>query len=71
MIAILAEIVKAQGYGIWIGRREQSDPLVEGFPGEIEAVSVAKPSLEDVFIRRTGHRFWTQRKSSGDSAERQ
>jgi hypothetical protein len=23
-------------------------------------VSVKKPSLEDVFIRRTGHRFWTE-----------
>jgi ABC-2 type transport system ATP-binding protein len=33
--------------------------VVEGFPGEIEAISVSKPTLEDVFIRRTGHRFWT------------
>ena len=33
--------------------------LVEAYPGEIEAISVSKPSLEDVFIRRTGHRFWT------------
>jgi len=32
---------------------------VEAFPGEIESVSVSKPSLEDVFIQRTGHRFWT------------
>jgi ABC-2 type transport system ATP-binding protein len=32
--------------------------VVEAFPGVIEAVSVSKPSLEDVFIRRTGHRFW-------------
>jgi ABC-2 type transport system ATP-binding protein len=36
--------------------------IVEGFPGEIEAVSVSKPSLEDVFIRRTGHKFWTEGK---------
>jgi len=35
--------------------------VVESFPGMIEAVSVAKPSLEDVFIRRTGHRFWTEK----------
>jgi len=35
-------------------------PVVEAFPGMIEAVSVSKPSLEDVFIRRTGHRFWTE-----------
>jgi ABC-2 type transport system ATP-binding protein len=33
--------------------------VVEAFPGEIEAISVNKPSLEDVFIRRTGHKFWT------------
>jgi ABC-2 type transport system ATP-binding protein len=35
--------------------------LVEAFPGEIEAVSVSKPSLEDVFIRRTGHKFWSEK----------
>lgn len=34
--------------------------LVEAFPGEIDAVSVSKPTLEDVFIRRTGHRFWNE-----------
>jgi ABC-2 type transport system ATP-binding protein len=34
---------------------------IEAFPGEIEGVSVAKPSLEDVFIQRTGHRFWTEK----------
>jgi ABC-2 type transport system ATP-binding protein len=34
--------------------------VVEAFPGEIQAVSVSKPSLEDVFIHRTGHRFWTE-----------
>jgi ABC-2 type transport system ATP-binding protein len=31
--------------------------LVEAFPGQIDAVSVHKPTLEDVFIRLTGHRF--------------
>jgi ABC-2 type transport system ATP-binding protein len=45
------------------GHRFVTD-LVEGFPGEIDAVSVAKPSLEDVFIRRTGHRFWTDQEGS-------
>jgi len=34
--------------------------VIEAFPGEIDAVSVSKPTLEDVFIRRTGHRFWTE-----------
>lgn len=32
--------------------------VVEAFPGEIEGISVSRPSLEDVFIQRTGHRFW-------------
>ncbi len=40
------------------GHRFVTD-VVEAFPGEIEGVSIHKPSLEDVFIRRTGHRFWT------------
>jgi ABC-2 type transport system ATP-binding protein len=35
--------------------------VVEAFPGEIESVSVSKPTLDDVFIHRTGHRFWTER----------
>lgn len=34
--------------------------VVEAFPGDIDAVSVSKPTLEDVFIRRTGHRFWNE-----------
>jgi len=38
--------------------------LVEAFPGEIQAVRVSKPTLEDVFIRRTGHQFWEDGPSS-------
>ncbi len=34
--------------------------VVEAFPGEIQALSVRKPTLEDVFIHRTGHRFWNE-----------
>lgn len=34
--------------------------VVEAFPGEIQAISVSKPSLEDVFIHRTGHKFWSE-----------
>lgn len=34
--------------------------VVEAFPGMVESVSVAKPSLEDVFINCTGHRFWNE-----------
>lgn len=32
--------------------------LVEAFPGQIEAVTFRKPTLEDVFVHHTGHRFW-------------
>ena len=46
------------------GHRFVTD-LVEAFPGEIDSVSIAKPSLGDVFIRRTGHRFWS---ADNDSA---
>jgi ABC-2 type transport system ATP-binding protein len=35
----------------WIAR------LVEAFPGQIDSVRLGKPSLEDVFIDRTGRRF--------------
>jgi ABC-2 type transport system ATP-binding protein len=41
------------------GHRFMTD-LVESFPSEIDAISISKPSLEDVFIRRTGHKFWTE-----------
>ncbi len=43
--------------------------VVEAFPGEIEALSVSKPALEDVFIRRTGHKFWSEQKDAPTSAE--
>jgi ABC-2 type transport system ATP-binding protein len=41
------------------GHRFVTD-VVEAFPGEIQGVSVSKPALEDVFIRRTGHKFWNE-----------
>jgi ABC-2 type transport system ATP-binding protein len=34
--------------------------VVEAFPGEIQSLSVSKPTLEDVFIHRTGHKFWSE-----------
>ena len=36
----------------WIPR------LVEAFPDRIDAITLGKPTLEDVFIHTTGHRFW-------------
>jgi ABC-2 type transport system ATP-binding protein len=43
--------------------------LVEAFPGEIQAISVSKPALEDVFIHRTGHKFWSEN-GQGNSGEK-
>jgi ABC-2 type transport system ATP-binding protein len=31
--------------------------LAEAFPGSIRSITVGKPTLEDVFVQRTGHRF--------------
>ena len=41
----------------WISR------LVEAFPEQIETITLGKPTLEDVFIDRTGHRFWNEQKA--------
>jgi ABC-2 type transport system ATP-binding protein len=43
--------------------------LVEAFPGEIRSVTVARPSLDDVFFQRTGRSFWTERASANGQAE--
>ncbi|MDI6807820.1 MAG: DNA methyltransferase [Candidatus Eisenbacteria bacterium] len=48
MIIVLAEVGKAHGYEIWIGRKEQGDPLAEGFSdreGELRQF-VSKSSLQ-------------------------
>ena len=36
----------------WVAR------LVEALPGRVDAVTVARPTLEDVFLRSTGHRLY-------------
>ena len=40
--------------------------LVEAFPDEVRSVSLGKPTLEDVFIDRTGHRFWEAEQADTD-----
>jgi len=45
--------------------------VVEAFPGEIQAISVSKPALEDVFIHRTGHKFWSENGGEPDSPKNQ
>jgi len=44
--------------------------LVEAFAGQISAVTVGKPTLEDVFIHLTGHRFWHEERDAEQDAER-
>jgi ABC-2 type transport system ATP-binding protein len=39
--------------------------LVEAFPGEIQSITLGKPTLEDVFIHTTGHRFWNEEAANG------
>lgn len=36
--------------------------ILEAFPGQIDSVTFRKPTLEDVFIHHTGHRFWNAEK---------
>src|SRR5579863_978265 len=52
------------------GHRFVTD-VVEAFPGEIQGVSVSKPSLDDVFIRRTGHKFWSETAEAESSPKNQ
>ncbi len=40
--------------------------LIEAFPGEIDSVTVGKPTLNDVFVHLTGHRM---RDEHGDAVE--
>jgi ABC-2 type transport system ATP-binding protein len=51
LLGQMLRIERAQGH-------ELLRELVAAFPAEITSVSLAKPSLEDVFIAKTGHRFW-------------
>jgi ABC-2 type transport system ATP-binding protein len=55
-------------------RFEQADghrfvpALIEAHAGQIDAVTVGRPTLEDVFIRLTGHRFWEEADGSETAA---
>jgi ABC-2 type transport system ATP-binding protein len=44
--------------------------VVEAFPGEIQAISVSKPALEDVFIHRTGHKFWSEERETSSEPKK-
>jgi ABC-2 type transport system ATP-binding protein len=51
VLGIAVRLERPDGYQ-WIAK------LVEAFPQEIDEITLGKPTLEDVFIDRTGHRFW-------------
>ena len=38
--------------------------LVQSFPQEIRSIMLGKPTLEDVFVHRTGHKFWAEQENS-------
>ena len=40
--------------------------LAEAFPGEIDALTYRKPTLEDVFLHQTGHTFWNGKSGSAE-----
>jgi ABC-2 type transport system ATP-binding protein len=47
------------------GHRFAAD-VMEAFAGQIQSVSISRPTLEDVFVKRTGHRFWAENRQSRD-----
>jgi ABC-2 type transport system ATP-binding protein len=44
--------------------------LVEAFPDRIESITLGKPTLEDVFIHFTGHRFWSDPQPENETGGR-
>jgi ABC-2 type transport system ATP-binding protein len=41
--------------------------LMENFAGDIDSVTVGRPTLEDVFIHETGHRFFERAEKEGNT----
>ncbi len=54
---------QADGQG-WMTR------ILQAFPQQVLAIRWGKPTLEDVFIQRTGHRFWQATDSPESPLER-
>ncbi len=40
------------------------------FPGAIDAMTISKPTLDDVFIKKTGHKFWVEREMVNDAKDK-
>jgi len=43
---------------------ELARDLADAFPTEVRSITFGKPTLEDVFVHLTGHRFWSEEASS-------
>lgn len=58
---ILDDTVRIERAGghTWIAQ------LMEAFPGQIDTVTIGRPTLEDVFIQLTGHQFWVRESDAG------
>lgn len=55
-VAVQAGTVRAEtAAGLALAGR-----IAEDWSGRVDATTIGRPTLEDVFIRRTGHRFWTE-----------
>ena len=55
----LASIVLDQVVRIEKDRGHEFVPqIVSSYPSDILSITIAKPTLEDVFVHRTDHRFW-------------
>jgi ABC-2 type transport system ATP-binding protein len=55
LIGVTAKVHRDQVRFEYHGAASLLGRLAEAFPGRIESMSVAKPTLEDVFIAHTGH----------------
>ena len=51
------------------GYSEGATGIFEAFPGEIQSVTFGRPTLEDVFIHQTGHRFLEVEKNTEPAHE--
>ena len=44
--------------------------VVETFPGEVKSLSFGRPTLEDVFIQKTGRKFWDAQEEEASREDR-
>ncbi len=42
--------------------------IVEAFPGEVKSLTLGRPTLEDVFIQKTGQQFWNAEEETAGKA---